>query len=337
MTPQSSIPPFRELPPETVATRLDHLVDEIGREPRARRRTRAAVLGVVAVALAVAAAGAVVALTRGSEPARSAYLVQTIGGTNDSGASSCTPAAHVLFGCDPVATAPTAEEARPLPSESEPVDETAISGGTAEHRALLDEIVRAIGPTSIASIQVDESAGTVTLDMRPHSSSLHTLWQSWLIATAFRDRASPEVEVDLVNGDSNGESMSHSPALPRASAADADDARAVFEQAAHEAGVEFDDLSVTRPAGVAVAATLRSDDPASFLLHQMADLVAATSPHWNDYDGVYLRLEDGSGNVVWETATATRINTGAVGSRADVTGCGPISNHGPTPPPCPAD
>ena len=112
-------------------------------------------------------------------------------------------------------------------------------------------------------------------------------------------------------------------------------ARRRFENAAAKAGVRLDQLTIYRPDGVAVAATFKTSDPASFLVHQMPKFLAAIGYGWHGYDGVYVRLIDQSGATVWQTATALRASTGYVGSRQDLAGCSPVKNLGPTPPPCP--
>ena len=142
----------------------------------------------------------------------------------------------------------------------------------------------------------------------------------------------------IFGGDANGVPLNnHGPAtpLPPAKPGDAAAARQLFENAAAKTGVSLDKLTIYQPDGIAVAATLKSDDPASFLVHQMPRFLDALGDHSN-LDGTYINLVDGSGQTVWETSSNDRISEGSVGSRPDLAGCSPVSNWGPTPPPCPA-
>ena len=67
----------------------------------------------------------------------------------------------------------------------------------------------------------------------------------------------------------------------------------LFQDAAAKTGVSPDELTIYRPDGIAVAATLKSDDPASFLAHQMRPFLDALGDHSN-LDGTYISLADGS-------------------------------------------
>lgn len=124
--------------------------------------------------------------------------------------------------------------------------------------------------------------------------------------------------------------------LPAATPQAVATARRTFEEAAAKIGVKLDELTIYEPDGVAASATLRSTAPAGFLKHEMPIFLAAIGDRWSDYDGVYLRVVDGSGSTVWETSTASRIMTGSVGSRVDLAGCSPVANWGGAPRPCSA-
>jgi hypothetical protein len=194
-------------------------------------------------------------------------------------------------------------------------------------------------PTTIDEIHVVGTGKRLALRMTA-THSLRTLWEESLVAAAFRDRmnaAGSNVTVALVNGEGSGV-IPPGPAVALAAAkpGEAEAARERFEKAAAKIAVTLDELTIYRPDGIAVAATLKSGDPAAFLVHQMPTFLAALGDRWRDYDGTYIRLVDDSGATVWETSSTGRISSGAVGSREDLAGCSPVANWGPTPPPCPA-
>jgi hypothetical protein len=218
-----------------------------------------------------------------------------------------------------------------------------VSGGTASQQALLREIVAGMQPTVVEKIEITDSGDDAALHFSAPSGRLSpALWQEGVIAGAFRDRLSAlgdKSNVLIFGGDANGVPLNnHGPAtpLPPAQPGDAAAAKQLFENAAAKTGVSFDHLVIHQPDGIAVVATFRSDDPASFLVHQMPTFLGALGDHSN-LDGTYISLEDGSGQPVWETSSNDRISEGSVGSRPDLAGCSPVSNwSGFKTPPCPA-
>jgi hypothetical protein len=234
------------------------------------------------------------------------------------------------FGCEGAVTVPEGPDLDGPPRVS---GTTEIIGGTDKQQSRLRSIVEAMRPTAIREIEVSPHESGVLLRMRALDNSGRTVWQELLVAGAFRDRseASGEgVDVYLADG----------PLPPGDSRgfAGRDEAELVqkrFESAAEVGGFELDELSVFRPAGVAVAATFSSDDPAEFLVNSLPPFLALIGDLWADYDGVHLRLVDGDDNTIWEVWSVARTAGGSVGSRQDVAGCSPIAHHGPTPPPCP--
>lgn len=218
---------------------------------------------------------------------------------------------------------------------------TEVSGGSASQQALLREVVTAMQPTVIKKVEIADSGNDLALHFTAPSAKLSpAFWQEGMIAGAFRDRlnaSGDKPNVLIFGGDANGATLNrHGPAtpLPPAQPGDAAAARQLFEKAAAKTGVSFDELVIHQPDGVAVVATFESDDPASFLVHQLPMFLAALGDHSN-LDGTYISLVDGSGQPVWETSSNDRISEGSVGSRPDLAGCSPVSNWGPTPPPCP--
>jgi hypothetical protein len=193
----------------------------------------------------------------------------------------------------------------------------------------------------IEKIEIVSSRNDVALHITAPDTSMRTLWEESLVAAAFRDRANAagdNLTVSLFDGVRNGGRIPPGPKtpLPSAQSGDVVAVRQRVQDAAAKIGVSLEELTVNQPDGIAAAATLKSDDPASFLVHQMPTFLAALGDRWNDYDGTYVRLTDDSGQTVWETSTNGRISSGSVGSRQDLSGCSPVVHWGGTPPPCPA-
>jgi hypothetical protein len=288
-----------------------------------------------------------IALTGGSgSSAGNLFLVQAVhspswdaytGGSS----TACTDAAQVLFGCSGIlmwANTHELEAVAPPPNESS--HQTEMSGGTPGELRLLRSIVGSMKPTAITRIELVPSRGAVTLRVKA-DSSMRTLWQEGVIAGAFRDRsrrAGNDIAVSLESSESMGViSPGSKTTRPAAKPGDMKNARQTFEKAAQRSGVKLEALEISRPDGVAVAVTLRTTEPASFLVQRMPTFLGDIGDRWQNYDGVYIRLVDGSGKTVWETSTVARTSTGAVGSLSELAGCSPIFNWGSTPPPCPVN
>jgi hypothetical protein len=219
---------------------------------------------------------------------------------------------------------------------------TAVSGGTTSERALLRQVVAGLQPTVVEKIEITGGGNDVALHFTaPPDTWNLAIWQETLVAGAFRDRANAawdDLTISIFGGDANGASLNdHGPAtqLPAAKPGDAAAARQLFQDAAATTGVSPDELTIYRPDGIAVAATFKSDDPASFLVHQMPAFLDALDDHSN-LDGTYINLVDSGGHTVWENSSSDRISSGSVGSRPDLMGCSPVSNwSGFATPPCP--
>lgn len=216
---------------------------------------------------------------------------------------------------------------------------TEISGGNPTEQALLRDIVAGMQPTVVEKIEITGGGHDVALHFTaPHDRWNLSYWQETLIAAAFRDRANAvdDLTVSIFGGDANGVLLNnHGPAtpLPPAKPGDAEAARQKFENAAAKTGVSLKELTIYHPDGIAVAATLESDDPALFLVHRMRPFLDALGDR-SHLDGTYISLVDASGQTVWESSYNERIWEGSVGSRPDLEGCSPVSNWGNPPPPC---
>lgn len=369
MTTNHSIPPLRELPTGRLAERKQHLLAEITREGEPRLslpsfsfpRVRLTALAGAGACVAAGVATLVIVLTGGSGARQSPFLVQATrgpawsaatggvnwgGGVTSLGSTVECNAMQVLLGCKGSITMPGARVAPPAAitpaGSSAPASATTeIVGGTAGEQTLLRTIIAAMQPTVIEKIEIVGNSNDIALHMTAPDTSMRTLWEESLVAAAFRDRANEagdNLSVSLFDGARNGGPFPPGPAtpLPSAKPSDAAAAKQRFEQAAAKIGVPLDELTVYQPDGLAVAATLKSDDPASFLRHQMPTFLAALGNRWTDYDGTYIRVVDQNGATVWESSTNGRIASGSVGFRQDLAGCSPVVDWGPTPPPCAA-
>jgi hypothetical protein len=346
MSNEYSIPPLRDLPSGRLELRKEHLLAEIAQAPHRRHSSPTLSFGRVRLAALAAGACAVagsvalgVALTSGpGAPAGRPFLVQAVHGPSwEAHTATCPNAASLLFGCSGILEWANTPAPTPAPVTTKPLNATEIGGGTPEQHRLLRAIVASMEPNAIRRIELASSSRAVTLRIEA-DSSMRTLWQEALIASAFRDRSSRagnDVEVSVADGQSMGVIPPGPSELPAARPGDTAKARQTFERAAQRSGAKLDDLTIYRPDGVAVAVTLSTTHPASFLVDQMPRFLAGVGDRWRDYDGVYIGLVDGSGRTVWETSTAARTSTGAVGSLRELAGCSPIAHHGPTPPACP--
>lgn len=320
MTDQISFPPLHDPAPGELDKRKQHLLSEIARRPKRRLalpglavpRSRIAALAGVATALAAGAVTLAIVLGGGSTAQAASLVVQTASGKTVS-----------------------------VPGNAPTAATTEIVGGTASQRALMREIVAAMQPTVIDKIEIVSSGNDVALHFTFTGPSAQAFWEDWLVAAAFRDRAQAagdNVSVSTYDGEAVGARLPPGLAtLPPAQPGDGAAARQRFEDAAEKAGVSLDSLTIYQPDGVAVAATFKSNDPASFLVHQMTSFLAALGTYQNDYDGAYVSLVDGSGRTVWESSWASRASTGSAGAIPALAGCSPVSNwSGFRTPPCPA-
>ena len=217
-----------------------------------------------------------------------------------------------------------------------------ISGGTPNEQTLLRKVVAGMQPTVITKIEITGSGHVVALHFSaPSGRWSPAFWQEGLVGAAFRDRANAAGDsLDVLNfgREANGVPLAHHgppTPLPPAKPGDAAAAKRLFERAAAKIGASFDQLRIYHPDGIAVAATLKSGHPASFLVHRMKTFLHALGVTSN-LDGTYVTLVDGRGQTVWQTSYDERIWEGSVGSRPDLEGCSPVSNFGNPPPPCPA-
>ena len=339
MNADHSIPTYRELPERRLVDRRRHLLTAIDLERKSGFPVRRVALLAAAALCAVAGTALALSLSAGSHEPNPPFLVRAthspVWGVGAVGSARCSALVQLAFGCRGILAVPGRTE-RPASVAVPAADATEIRGGTREQRKLLHSILAAMRGNGITQIAIEPSErAKLTLRMNATAASGEAYWQEALVAAAFRDLS--KTTVALKAGSSNGAPLA--PALvspPRARPGDVKAARSRFDAAAEKLGVHLEALAAYRPDGVAVSAVLKAEDPAGFLLHAMPRFLTAIGDPWRDYDGVYIRLVDGSGATVWETSTVVRMSEGSVGSREDLAGCSPVAGFGSTPPPCPA-
>jgi hypothetical protein len=329
MTADLTAPADHDLPPGRLEARTTHLLKEIAEthQPigsRWRRVGSPRFVLVAAAGLGVAAAAAVLSLSTGTSGSNQPAVGSAISGQSWSTA--------VVFG----KAKTTHLEALTLPTSR--VNAT-VTGGTAMQRRLLRTIVSGVQPTAITAATLSSRGHTVSLSLVSKDRSPITLWQKALIAAAFRDRlkiAGLPTRIVFNSAESHGV-ISSGPAVtvPAATPGAAATARRRFELAARLSDTRLKDLRIYRPDGVAIAATLVTDNPARFLQHQLTSFLTAIGDRWTGNDGVFLTVLDSSASPVFASSTVSRTSTGSIIVRKDLAGCAPFAGWGPTPPRCP--
>lgn len=212
-------------------------------------------------------------------------------------------------------------------------DNLELVGGTPAERRLLLQIVERLPGTALTRVEiVPATAGGdrgVTLRFAAAGGDgLRNDWEEMLVAGAYRDLARDEGLRPVVGFPP-----------PSPVAAPAPDARAQVQArlraAASAAGAAVDELTISEPDGLAVLVVLRVPDPGPFLKHRLPVILDALGDRWRDYDGTFVEVVDEDGAFAWAAGTVSRTSHGSVGTRVGLEGCSPVSNWGPTAPPCP--
>jgi hypothetical protein len=110
--------------------------------------------------------------------------------------------------------------------------------------------------------------------------------------------------------------------------------------AARKSGADVVGLEVHRPYGVAIALSLATDEPASFLRQEFRPLFESLDRFRPRVEGLYLAVLDGRRRIVLEWGSWTRNPAGSYWVRRDLADCSPIRQSEPPgtepPPACPA-
>ena len=253
-------------------------------------------------------------------------------------------------GCSDGDDGPAAEGRAPL----ELVEKTAVEGGPRRERVLLRRAVDGMDKTALTRISIGpvrgrrrgDAGAAVPIAFTPvPGASVRRQWDEWIVAGAFSRRllaAGLPAEVDGADRDGGFTARPRLPrqrdpqALPRRQeAAIVKAIRSVVKRS----GGRVVRLEVHKPYGAAVALSVSTNEPASFLKTKLRGLLANLDRHRPRLEGLYLGVLDGRGQLALEWASWTRNPAGSYWVRDDLANCSPIEQSPPPgaepPPDCP--
>jgi hypothetical protein len=231
------------------------------------------------------------------------------------------------------------------------VGTTAVEGGSTDARALLRRVMDGMEQTTLKRIEIGPPGGAdgkvIAIEFTPISGvTARRQWDEWIVAGAFSRRllaAGSPADVDGV--DSRGgfrarPRLSGKPdPRPLSAAAEKAIVRAI-RNAARRSGADVVSLEAHRPYGLAIALTLATDDPATFLKKELRGLLVRLDAHRPRIEGIYIALLNERRRIVLEWGSWTRNPAGTFWVRPDLADCSPIRQAGPPgtkpPPKCPA-
>lgn len=235
------------------------------------------------------------------------------------------------------------------------VDTTVIEGGSRGERALLRRVMGGMETTTLKRITIEpprtrrvtggEKAVSITLTPVAGATTRRR-WDGWIVAGAFSRRLLAAGTPAKVYGADDSGGFTARPKVPgkpdpRPLSAEREAAvvRGIRNAAAKSGGdvVAFD---VHRPYGLAVALSLATEEPASFLKNQLRPLLLRLDEFRPRVEGIYLAVLDKRRRLVLEWGSWTRNPAGSYWVRRDLAECSPIRQSGPPgtklPPRCPA-
>jgi hypothetical protein len=268
-------------------------------------------------------------------------------------ATALLPLALLVAACG-AARESARPDAEPRSSAISPHEVTTkIVGATPKQDTILREILAGLGrDTRIRSVHVrpDGKDGQfVAVD--PHVASGEAVrrdWEVWLLANAFADRSRAiglqRVTMLLVDGEAQSSLDVGDPVVPR----DPVSPEALSQQVvsgAEKSDARLAQLELLHPNNDAVYVKLRVDDPASFLDQRAhAFLATVQRPDAAHYDGLFVEVVDGTGELAWSYSHTVSEDGGEFTwgyNRPELAGCNPIPSIGGSPfktppPPCPS-
>jgi hypothetical protein len=228
------------------------------------------------------------------------------------------------------------------------VGTTAVEGGSADERQLLQEAVDGMEETTLERIEISGGEGEgVAIEFTPvPGATSRRQWDEWMVAGALSRRLQAEGSPAAVNASGGGAGFTARPRVrgnpdPRPLPADREAAiRRAIRNAVRRSGADLVSLEAHRPYGVAIALSVSTDDPASFLKEKLRGLLTALDAHRPRLEGIYLAVLEDRRRVVLEWGSWTRNPAGTFWVRPDLADCSPIRQAGPPgtkpPPKCPA-
>jgi hypothetical protein len=234
------------------------------------------------------------------------------------------------------------------------VSSTAVRGGSQRERALLQTTLRGMQKTTLARVVIgspaarrgNDAAVPVAFTHVPGGPTVRRQWDEWIVAGAFSRRLEAAGLPAEVSGTAPRGAFVARPKLPKkpdpqplGRGRETTILKAI-RRAATRSGGKVAGLEVHRPYGVAVALSLATDDPATFLKKQLRPLMARLDNNRQQLEGLYLAVLDERRLLALEWGTWTRNPAGLYWVRHDLANCSPIRQSGPPgadpPPACPA-
>jgi hypothetical protein len=234
------------------------------------------------------------------------------------------------------------------------VENTAVEGGPRRERVLLRRAVDGMDRTTLTRISIgplrgrrkgDAGAAAPIVFTPVAGASVRRRWDEWIIAGAFSRRllaAGLPAEVDGADRDGGFTARPRLPRQPDPQALSRRQEEAIakaIRRAVRRSGGVVARLEVHKPYGTAVALSVSTKEPASFLKTKLRGLMANLERHRPLLEGLYLGVLDGRGRLALEWASWTRNPAGNYWVRDDLANCSPIEQSPPPgaepPPDCP--
>jgi hypothetical protein len=176
-------------------------------------------------------------------------------------------------------------------------------------------------------------------------ASLRRRWDQWIVAGAFSRRLLAAGLPTEVDGADREGGFTARPRLPRQpdpqGLSRRREARIVnaIRTAVRRSGARLVRLELHKPYGTAVALSVSTQEPASFLKTKLRSLMENLDRHRPRLEGLYLGVLDGRDRLALEWASWTRNPAGSYWVRPDLADCSPIQQTPPPgaelPPDCP--
>jgi hypothetical protein len=248
------------------------------------------------------------------------------------------------------------DEAAPSRVQPKLVESTAVSGGRAREQDLLRTVLRGMDKTTLTRVAIgpvrgrrESDGGTavpISFMVAPGGPSVRRQWDEWIVAGAFSRRlfaAGLSAEVD---GSGSEGGFTARPKLsgqpdprPLSRSQEAAVIKAI-RTAVGRSGAEVARLEVHRPYGAAVALSVATEEPATFLKESLRQLIGSLGVQRQRLEGMYLAVLDEDRRLALEWGAWTRNPAGSYWVRRDLANCSPIEQSDPPgaeePPPCPA-
>lgn len=229
---------------------------------------------------------------------------------------------------------------------------TPIAAASKAQRALLREILRAMGGTQIQSIRVESSSDGVRLVMSPPridrsraNVSVRVGWDAHVTAFTFakrsRARGLPSVTGYSILGGRTDFRGKEGRALPQF-----DRGKIVppVGRAVKRSGGRLIEFNLFRPDGPAFAVVVAAPNPARFIERRLAPIIAALNSVSRSIDGFFIAVTDAKRSVVFAYARVDLppgLRSTRLYVREDLTGCAerlPVENEvaPDSDPPCPS-